>query len=420
MDFEMRHHININKVVNCQLCMGCGLCTVDPATKGMIYNSRNDCLVPKDIQLSEDSIAHFVCPGKGYDIKGIADSLYAQNAEFHTQLGYVHSLFATHSVSKKILANASSGGIVTQLLLFLIEKRIVDFVSVTQFVCDKDGVHTKTFLTNDKQEILKAQGSKYCPVCFDSLLEELHTRKGRVAVMATPCVIAGLRAIEKKYPDYLKADVKLHIANFCGGYKSFKNIKRLAEIHKVDYYNLKEFRFRGDGQPGSLKFVENSGKTASTPYPLYVGLNGYSKMLRCHLCPDATGELADIACGDAWIPRFQVDSHTWSMVICRNKQTTDIMQQMQQERIIVTEKVTSEEVAQSQRQNLASKKKRQLARMKLYSWLGKTIPNYGGQGYSQELSSMKTELIVYLKHKLTLWAEKAGLYMTLYGNKKRK
>ena len=33
---------------------------------------------------------------------------------------------------------------------------------------------------------------------------------------------------------------------------------------------------------------------------------------------------------------------------------------------------------------------------------------------------MKTELIVYIKHQLTLLAEKAGLYMKLYGNKKLK
>lgn len=416
----MKHPHHIDQVVKSQLCMGCGLCTIDSATQGLTYSSQNDCLVPQKSNLAGKSIAHAVCPGKGYDMKGMADRLYAKDAKYSLQLGYVHSLCATHSVCKEVLANASSGGIITQFLLFLVEKKIVDYVSVTQFVCDKGGVHTKTFLTNDKQEILKAQGSKYCPVNFDQLLEEMHTRKGRVAVMATPCVIAGLRVIEEECSDYLKADITIHIANFCGGYKSFNNIKRLAEIHKVDYHDLSDFRFRGDGQPGSLRFVENTGKIASTSYPLYVGLNGYSKMLRCHLCPDATGELADIACGDAWIPRFQDDHHTWSMVICRNQQTADIMKQMELEGLIVSEKVTAEEVELSQRLNLASKKRRQLARMRLYNRLGYAIPDFCGRGYSMVPTSMKTEWKVYVKHKLTLWAEKAGLYMALYGNKKRK
>lgn len=416
----MKYPHYINHVVNGNLCIGCGLCTIDPNVKGMVYNSNNDCLIPKNHILAENSISHSVCPGKGYDIKGIADELYAKNAYYNMQIGYVHSLYAIHSLSDEVLANASSGGIITQLLLFLIENKIVDYVSVTQFVCDKSGVHTKTFLTDDKREILKAQGSKYCPVNFEQLLEELHTCDARVAVMATPCVIAGLRTIAQQQPDYLKANIKLHIANFCGGYKSFRNIKRLAEIHEVDYFNLSDFRFRGEGQPGSLRFVENTGKVASTPYPLYVGLNGYSKMLRCHLCPDATGELADIACGDAWIPRFLEDKHIWSMVICRNKQSDEIIRQMEMVGSIVTENVSDEDVELSQRLNLDSKKKRQLARMNLYSRLGYTIPYFYNKGYCLEITSLKTEWIVYMKHKLTLWTEKLGLYMLLYGNKKRK
>ena len=58
--------------------------------------------------------------------------------------------------------------------------------------------------------------------------------------------------------------------------------------------------------------------------------------------------------------------------------------------------------------------------MKLYNRLGYSIPNYNGQGYSMKKSPMKTEIIVYMKHRLTLLAEKAGLYMSLYGNKKIK
>lgn len=414
----MNHPQNINQVIKNRLCMGCGLCSIDKASCKMAYSKENDCLVPESTEVDGDSLANSICPGKGYAIKDEAEKLFLADAQYHLSLGYVHSLYATHSTSNEVLTNASSGGIITQMLLYLIEKKIVDYVSVTQFVCDKEGVHTRTFLTNKKDEILKAQGSKYCPVCLDQLLEDLHTREGRVAVMATPCAIAGIRAIEREQPDYLKANIVLHISNFCGGFKSFRNIKRLAKIHHVDYYNLKDFRFRGDGQPGSLRFVENNGKQASTPYPLYVGLNGYSKMLRCHLCPDATGELADIACGDAWIPRFQNDKNTWSMVICRNIKAADLMKRMQEDSVIVTDAVTPAEVEQSQRQNLASKKKRQLARMKLYSRLGYAVPDFRGQGYSQDTTSMKTELTVFMKHKLTLWAEKAGLYMVLYGNKK--
>ena len=416
----MKHPHNVDQVVKSQLCIGCGLCTIDSSVHGMSYSSHNDCMVPNSCKMLDNSISNIVCPGKGYDIQGMAEHLFSNEAYYHMPLGYVNSLFAAHSLSEEVLKNASSGGMITEILIYLIEKKIVDYVSVTQFVCDKDGVHTKTFLTADRQEIIKAQGSKYCPCNFESLLEELHSQKGRVAIMATPCVIAGLREIEEHASSYLKSTIVFHIANFCGGYKSFNNIERLAKIHHVDIRDLKDFRFRGGGQPGSLRFVENSGKEAGTPYPNYVGMTGYSKMLRCHLCPDATGELADISCGDAWIPKYQKDKNTWSMIICRNNFALRVINEMQKEGCIFSESVTEQEVEQSQRLNLASKKKRQLARMKLYDFLHYSIPEFKGHAYDQEMSSMKTEVNVYLKHKLTLWAEKIGLYMTLYGNKKRK
>ena len=416
----MKNPHNIKEVVKSHLCIGCGLCIIDKETQGIQLSHKNDCLVPKNVKVSDTSLANIICPGKGYDIKGTGENLFANEAKYSLQLGYINSLYASHSLNDEVLENASSGGVITELLLYLVEKKIVDYVSVTQFVCDNQGVHTRTFLTSEKHEILKAQGSKYCPVNFDSLLNELHQKTGKAAIMAPPCVIAGFRKIEKEHPNFIKANIIFHISNFCGGFKSFRNIKRLAEIHKVNYHNLSDFRFRGDGQPGSLRFVEKTGKTASTPYPQYVGLNGYSKMLRCHLCPDATGELADIACGDAWIPRFQDDNNTWSMIICRNNAAKELVENMKKDGVIATASVTSDEVELSQRINLASKKKRQLNRMKLYNRLGYSIPNYNGQGYSMKKSPMKTEIIVYMKHRLTLLAEKAGLYMSLYGNKKLK
>lgn len=411
--------MNLSDIIKNNLCIGCGLCSVDNNTQGTEFNKKNDCYTPK-VYNSYCKLASDICPGKGYRIVNTAKKLYYdENVQYDLELGYIHSCWAVHTSDSKVLENASSGGMISSILLYLLYHGYVDKVSVTQFKCNNEGIKTESFLTNDPNEILKAQGSKYCPVNLEGLLKELHEYEGRVALVATPCSIAGIRNIQMECPGYIKADIVFTIANFCGGFKSYKNIKRLAEIHKVNIYDLKDFRFRGGGQPGSLRFVENGGKVAQTPYPLYVGLNGYSKMYRCHVCPDATGELADIACGDAWIPRFEKDPSPWSMVICRNTFATDLLSKMQHDGIILTQNVSLKEIKQSQRYNLASKKKRQKARMKLYTQLGYKIPFFDG-GFNDVCTSMKTEWIVFFKHKLTFWAEKLGLYMFLYGRKKLK
>lgn len=416
----MRYLKSVEDVVKKNMCMGCGICQVSSQAQGMRYRKQNDCYVPIIQKQTKDELANQVCPGMGYAIADTAKELFGEHANYYLNIGYVNQLYAAHSVEDRILENASSGGMITSILLYLLKHKMVDKVSVTQFVCDGAGVSTKTFLTSDPAEVLKAQGSKYCPVDLSGLLSELASFDGKVALMATPCAIAGIRNIQKYAPDRIKSQVVFCIANFCGGFKSLSNIKRLAEIHQVNYWGLKDFRFRGGGQPGSLRFVEKSGKEVGTPYPNYVGMTGYSKMLRCHLCPDATGELADIACGDAWIPKYQEDLSTWSMIICRTDSATRLVSSMQQDGVIVSESVTEQDVSQSQRLNLASKKTRQFARMKWYNFLGYSIPDYKNQGYSLNLSSIKTEMQVYVKHQLTFFAEKAGLYMVLYGNRKRK
>jgi len=410
----------IKDVIASNMCVGCGLCSIDQLTNGTRFHVKSDCFTAQNQDLPKDSIAHKICPGKGYAIKSMGDALYGNEATYDIDLGFFIGHYAVRSVDEKVLANASSGGAITAILSYLLDRRIVDKVSVTQFECSEDGVSTKTFLTSDYQEIIKAQGSKYCPVDLSGLLKELKEFDGRVAIMATPCAIAGIRNIQRTAPEIIKSNIVLCIANFCGGHKSYKNINRLAEILKVDFKDLKDFRFRGGGQPGSLQFIEKSGKSVKVPYPLYVGLNGYSKMLRCHLCVDATGELADISCGDAWIPRFEKDHCAWSMVICRNAFSRQLLENMKTEGILVFEDVTTEEVKQTQRLNITSKKRRQYARRKLYRQFFYRLPDLYNQGYDLSCSSVQTELVVYIKHKLKYMAESLGLYMKLYGYKKLK
>lgn len=206
---------NIKEVVKSHLCIGCGLCTIDKETQGIQLSHKNDCLVPKNVKVSDTSLANMICPDKGYDIKGTSENLFANEAKYSLQLGYINSLYASHSLNDEVLENASSEGVITLLLLYLLDKKIVDYVSVTQFVCDSKGVHTRTFLTSEKKEILKAQGSKYCPVNFDTLLDDLHQKSGRVAIMATPCVIAGFRKIQIHQPNYINEKKSDENGNYC-------------------------------------------------------------------------------------------------------------------------------------------------------------------------------------------------------------
>lgn len=413
--------MTIKEVIKSNLCIGCGICTIDKETEGMIYSHRNDCFIPKNHNLDNNSLANVICPGKGYSIVQNGKDIFQNSAsqtEYDIDLGYYRSFSAVRSLSYEVLDNASSGGVMTETLLYLLRKKIVDKVSVTTFQYSPKGINTKSYLTSNEEDIMNAQGSKYCPVNLESLINELQNFNGTVAIVAVPCSIAAIRNIIKQNPKIFLAKIKFFISNFCGGHKSYKNISRLAELHNIEYHNIEYFRFRGGGQPGSLKFIDNKGKTAQTSYPKYVGMTGDSKMLRCHLCVDATGELADMAFGDAWIPRFEETGFPWSVIICRNKKSEQLISSMLYEKIITSEQVTIEELKRTQRFNLKSKKNRQLSRMKLYKILGYKVPAFEG-GYHLERTSMKTEIEIYIKHSFKLFLEKIGAYSFIYNKIKK-
>ena len=405
---------NLADVVKNDLCLGCGICCYENRMGEMRFSKKKGQYVPElaGSAGNKGAKALAVCPGKGYSIVGDARALYENGAEYSIDLGYVHKVYAVHSNDEAVLAKASSGGIITELCLHLLAGKIVDRVVVTKFIYTHEGIRTKTILTDSTDDILESQGSKYCPVNISDVLKELMKFSGKVAFVGTPCQIAGIRALQKE-TDIFKGKDIITIANFCGGYKSYKNIMRLAKIHHIDFDKINYFRFRGGGQPGSLFMSDVSGKKIQSPYPKYVGYTGYSRNLRCRLCVDATAELADIACGDAWLPRFENMFGPWSLAITRNSFGSNLIEQMIEAKKITAAHVTLQEVIESQKLNIRSTKYRQTSRRRLYKILGYKLPKFDG-GYRKESTGLKTELIVHLKLKLTLFLEKIGLYYKVY------
>lgn len=362
-------------------------------------------------QNKNDRMAFDICPGKGYKIIGDAERLY-ESAKCDLELGRSYNQYAAFSNDAEILANASSGGIMSQIAVFLLERNLVDRVLTTHFTY-VSGPRTLCILAKSKGDIIRSQGSKYCPVDLSLAIREIKSNNYRVAIIGTPCQIAGIRNIQNRDQSFSDKLV-LTIANFCGGIKSYNNIDLLAERQHIKPTAVKFFRFRGNGQPGSMLIEDSYGKTAEVPYPKYVGLNGLSKHLRCHLCVDATGELADIACGDAWLPRFLQDEHPWSIIVTRNKSADDLIKKMIDDQSITISGITTDEIKLSQRENLTSKKVRQKSRYYLYRTLGYQLPQFDG-GYFDNSIDLLTELKVFSKHKVKQLLETLHLFPFIHG-----
>ena len=130
---------------------------------------------------------------------------------------------------------------------------------------------------------------------------------------------------------------------------------------------------------------------------------------RCRTCIDATGELADISCGDAWLDKFLIRDSGWSITMTRSTKADKIIEVLKQKHLITIENVSESEVIQSQEGNISSKKYRQYSRRTIYKLLRIPLPNFG-DGYIKSNSGTLFEIKVFLSTLIFHIAEISGFY----------
>ena len=171
---------------------------------------------------------------KGYNLKFLGNSLFG-DINYVPEIGYYRSIQLVHSTNQTLLKNASSGGMMTQIASALLRKSEVNGVITTRFVYDNNHVRTETFIATNEEELIKGQGSKYCPTSTLSIIKELDPQK-KYLLIGTPCQIAGYRMFANLQPN-VKEMIPYTMANFCGGYRDFKEldffVSKIAHTKKI-------------------------------------------------------------------------------------------------------------------------------------------------------------------------------------------
>jgi coenzyme F420 hydrogenase subunit beta len=149
-------------------------------------------------------------------------------------------------------------------------------------------------------EVCARSGSRYAPSSPLENVTGLLESGRRYAFVGKPCDIGALRQLEKLDPR-VRETFPVKLSFFCGGVPSRRATRNLLGAMSVDESELEEFRYRGNGWPGSATATKKDGSRAQISYAESWG--GYlSKIVqfRCKICPDSVGGTADIACADAW------------------------------------------------------------------------------------------------------------------------
>lgn len=340
----------IAQVVEDGLCTGCGTCVAlcpDEAIE-LVINEKKGIYVPElnREKCNNCGICYGICPGHEVDFKQLNLEIFGKNPE-NILIGNYLNCYIGHSTNYNIRYNSASGGLVTQLLIFLLEEGIIDGALVTRMKKDKP-LEPEPFIARTKEEVIEASKSKYCPVPTNIALKEiLEAEEGmKFAVVGLPCHIHGIRKAEKAN-EKLKEKIVLHIGIFCGHSPSFLATEFLLQQMNINMGDISKLNYRGDGWPGSMYMELKDGNKMNIKYgeAWSEGFGLYFIPDRCTLCYDGVCELSDISFGDAWLADLmKCDSIGTSVIISKTIIGDEILQKCHTKKKIKLGKISAEKI----------------------------------------------------------------------------
>jgi coenzyme F420 hydrogenase subunit beta len=377
----MNENKTIAQVVKDDLCTGCGTCVslCPEEAIEMVINEKKGIYVPelKEEKCSDCGTCYKVCPGHEVDFKQLNLEIFGKEPE-DILIGNYQNCYVGHATDYDIRYNSASGGLVTALLIYMLEEGIIDGALVTRMRKDKP-LEPEPFIARTKEEIIEASKSKYCPVPANVTLREILEVDGRYAVVGLPCHIHGLRKAQRVNKK-LRERVVVCLGIFCAHTDSFLATKFILNVYGVNNEDLKRIEYRGRGWPGSMLVELNNGNTKVIPFKEYINIfHSYNFFTpkRCLLCSDATCELTDITFGDAWdLSDLKNNEVGFSALISRTENGEKILQKIEDNKKIKLIETQVENVVTSQRGLMYTKKIGLRHRISILRLIGKKVPKF--------------------------------------------
>ena len=208
------------------------------------------------------------------------------------------SVHATWSMDNDIRTKASSGGTLTALAIYLLEKRMVDGVIQVK-ASPMDPTKTIGCVSTSKDQVIDACGSRYAISSPWIGINELEDDGKSYVAIGKPCDIYALRNMKDNLGRY--KNIKYLLSFFCAGLPSDTANRMLIEKMGCNYNDLKTLSYRGNGWPGLATVVDKDGRKYEMSYnESWGGVLVRDVNPFCRICIDGIGESADIACGDGW------------------------------------------------------------------------------------------------------------------------
>lgn len=341
-------HTSLKSVRESDLCIGCGACVHADPTLQLKLDPTKQMWEPSH---DGNELAASVCPAIRVDFEGLQRRLFP-GSEIGP-FGVVDSVMLAQSVDFERNRAASSGGLIKELLVALLESPDVDGAIALKEV---HGLDYKPTLITKGSEVDDLPGSIYHNLPKDDVIRLLKELEGKYVLVGIPCEFEGIYQYIFQVEPELAKRIHSTIGLLCGWQYSYHAIRAICQYKGADFDEIEEISYRGGGPVGKLRIRTPAGEATASrriDFGYQAAFDRTFNTPRCHLCVNHSNFLADIVVGDAWLPSTVGTKTGISLVINRTKSMTRLMRQLVDSDRIVVSDVSTEEIKESQKPRIA-------------------------------------------------------------------
>ncbi|RUV23689.1 Coenzyme F420 hydrogenase/dehydrogenase, beta subunit C-terminal domain [Mesorhizobium sp. M7A.F.Ca.MR.245.00.0.0] len=294
--------LSLGEIVENGLCIGCGLCRsiAGPGKVEMVMTpeGRERPVAMQALDRPTLQRINAVCPGTRIAGPPLAHMREATLTD--TVWGPAEQLVLGRAKNPTVRFIGSGGGVLTALGQFLLSSGRVKFV-LHVAASQSQPMRSERRLSFDAASMLEGAGSRYGPAATLVDFGEILDRGEPFALIAKPCDISAVRNLARIDPR-VDRYMRYALAFVCGGASDLTKSEQVLQRFGLSEDELALFRYRGHGNPGLNRIETRDGRTFELTYrQLWEDEDKWMIQPRCKICPDAIGQVADIAVSDAWL-----------------------------------------------------------------------------------------------------------------------
>lgn len=420
---------NINYVVRHGLCTGCGICVGACPTDAITTIVKSGRFLPSiDPTLCRNNKGCHrcmdVCPGIGCNLAQMEQETQAEAANEDMLVGKYEQCFTGHSTDEDLRFHSASGGMVTQMLVWLLETGRIDGAVVTTFD-NSNPLMVNTFIATTREELIRAKGSKYAPVSLHNAAKLIKQADGnKYVVVGMPCHIQGLRK-QTQADKKLRAKISAYFGLFCSCGRTFNLTEYVLKERNIKRDELTYFAYRDEGCLGNMvakrqtRYQDCHSNSETSLYEkdevyreryqnYYHPLRSFFIPKRCLFCIDHYARLADMSFGDIHIKPYSDDKIGINSIVVRTPLMVEWLKQAQADGKITIDRLPVEVLNKSQ--GMARRKFARVGTfMKAAKLFGSKVPEYdlplpANRFVKNGLDYMQTRVQQFIGSHKALWS----------------